>query len=195
MTPTRGRCDTCYQYWHHHGAERPPALLDPRSPRPCQTCGQRAQGQEVAVLRPFDSRTATRSAGRREQVREASFGRLAVSSGGEATVLAASPTVADSRIEAVVSDAQRERRVRCRPAGRAAIPVSHISCRFLSSLRTMDLLVPYAEGGSLSELHELAGDVERADTAEGVRVKARVPVGVASRFERFEVNGRNGAHE
>ena len=64
-----------------------------------------------------------------------------------------------------------------------------IEARFLSSLRTMDLLVPYAEGGSLSELHELAGDVERADTAEGVRVKARVPAGVASRFERFEVNG------
>ena len=67
-----------------------------------------------------------------------------------------------------------------------------IEARFLSSLRTMDLLVPYAEGGSLSELHELAGDVERADTAEGVRVKARVPVGVASRFERFEVNGADG---
>ena len=67
-----------------------------------------------------------------------------------------------------------------------------IEARFLSSLRTMDLLVPYAEGGSLSELHELAGDVERADTAEGVRVRARVPVGVASRFERFEVNGASG---
>src|SRR5439155_837724 len=63
---------------------------------------------------------------------------------------------------------------------------------FLSTLRTMDLLVPYEEGGSLSELHELAGDVERADTAEGVRVKARVPSGVAARFERFEVDGSNG---
>jgi GTP-binding protein HflX len=67
-----------------------------------------------------------------------------------------------------------------------------IEARFLSTLRTMDLLVPYEEGGSLSELHELAGDVERSDTAEGVRVKARVPAGVASRFERFEVNGSNG---
>jgi GTPase len=67
-----------------------------------------------------------------------------------------------------------------------------IEARFLSTLRTMDLLVPYEEGGSLSELHELAGDVERSDTAEGVRVKARVPAGVAARFERFEVNGSNG---
>jgi GTP-binding protein HflX len=65
-----------------------------------------------------------------------------------------------------------------------------IEARFLATLRSMDLLVPYDEGGSLSELHELAGDVERADTPDGVRVKARVPAGVAPRFERFEVNGR-----
>src|SRR4051794_6229141 len=67
-----------------------------------------------------------------------------------------------------------------------------IEGRFLSSLRPMELLVPYGEGGRLSELHELAGDMEREDTAEGVHVRARVPAGVASRFERFEVNGRNG---
>jgi GTP-binding protein HflX len=62
----------------------------------------------------------------------------------------------------------------------------------------MDLLVPYDEGGSLSELHDVAGDMQRNDTAEGVRVKARVPAGVAPRFERFAVNtltgtGGNGA--
>src|SRR3954451_24292964 len=65
--------------------------------------------------------------------------------------------------------------------------------RFLAPLRTMDLLVPYDQGGSLSELHEVAGDMERDDTAEGVRVKARVPAGVAQRFERFSVNGASGA--
>jgi GTP-binding protein HflX len=64
-----------------------------------------------------------------------------------------------------------------------------IEGRFLASLRTMDLLVPYDEGGSLSELHDVAGDMERDDTAHGVRVKARVPAGVAPRFERFAVNG------
>jgi GTP-binding protein HflX len=64
-----------------------------------------------------------------------------------------------------------------------------IEGRFLATLRTMELLVPYDQGGSLSELHEVAGDMERADTAEGVRVKARVPAGVAPRFERFAVNG------
>src|SRR3954451_8115007 len=65
-----------------------------------------------------------------------------------------------------------------------------IEARFLSSLRPMDLLVPYGEGGRLSELHDLAGEMEREDTAEGVRVRARVPAGVASRLEKFEVNGK-----
>jgi GTPase len=66
---------------------------------------------------------------------------------------------------------------------------SGIEARFLSTLRSMELLVPYRDGGSLSELHDVAGEMERSDTAAGVRVRARVPAGVASRFERFEVNG------
>jgi GTPase len=64
-----------------------------------------------------------------------------------------------------------------------------VEARFLSTLRPMELLVPYREGGSLSELHDVAGDMERSDTAAGVRVRARVPAGLAQRFERFEVNG------
>jgi GTP-binding protein HflX len=67
-----------------------------------------------------------------------------------------------------------------------------IEARFLATLRPMELLVPHAEGGSLSALHDVAGEMEREDTVEGVRVKARVPAGMATRFERFEVNG-NGA--
>jgi GTPase len=63
-----------------------------------------------------------------------------------------------------------------------------IEGRFLASLEPMDLLVPYEEGGRLSELHELAGEMEREDTAEGVRVRARVPATAAPRFERF-LNG------
>jgi GTP-binding protein HflX len=64
-----------------------------------------------------------------------------------------------------------------------------VEARFLSSLRPMELLVPYDEGGSLSELHELAGELEREETEEGVLVRARVPAGAAARFERFSVNG------
>jgi len=64
-----------------------------------------------------------------------------------------------------------------------------IEARFLATLRSMDLLVPYAEGGRLSELHDVAGEVEREDTADGVRVRARVPMAAASRFERFSLDG------
>jgi GTP-binding protein HflX len=66
-----------------------------------------------------------------------------------------------------------------------------IEARFLATLRPMDLLLPYEEGGTLSELHDLAGELERTDTAEGVRVRARVPAAAAPRFERFQENGRN----
>jgi GTPase len=65
-----------------------------------------------------------------------------------------------------------------------------IEARFLASLEPMELLVPFDEGGTLSELHDLAGELERTDTAEGVRVKARVPSAAAPRFERFSLNGR-----
>src|SRR5215211_353762 len=64
-----------------------------------------------------------------------------------------------------------------------------IEARFLAALRPMELLVPYREGGSLSELHDLAGELEREDTPEGVLIRARVPVAAAQRFERFERNG------
>src|SRR4051812_23576483 len=64
-----------------------------------------------------------------------------------------------------------------------------IEGRFIAALRPVELLVPYDEGGRLSELHEVAGQLEREDTAEGVHVRARVPAGTAARFERFSVNG------
>jgi GTPase len=57
------------------------------------------------------------------------------------------------------------------------------------SLRRVDLLVPYADGGSLAELHEVAGEVSREDTPEGVRVQALVPARLAERLARFAVAG------
>jgi len=67
-----------------------------------------------------------------------------------------------------------------------------IEARFLATLQPMELLVPYRDGGTLSELHDLAGELEREDTPEGVRVRARVPASAAPRFERFSQNGRGG---
>jgi GTPase len=62
-----------------------------------------------------------------------------------------------------------------------------IEAELAHTLRPLELLVPYADGGSLAELHELAGDVTREDTAEGVRVRALVPARLAERFARFAV--------
>jgi GTP-binding protein HflX len=43
--------------------------------------------------------------------------------------------------------------------------------------------------------YDLAGDLEREDTSDGVRIRARVPAAVAPRFERFSVNGTDGEPE
>jgi len=69
--------------------------------------------------------------------------------------------------------------------------LEELGARFESELAHLlcpvELLVPYTDGGSLAELHELAGDLTRKDTPEGVRVKALVPKRTAERFSRFAV--------
>ena len=60
-----------------------------------------------------------------------------------------------------------------------------IAAEFEKTLVNVELLVPFREGGLLSELHELAGDLDREDTPDGVRVAVRLPRLVAARFERF----------
>jgi GTP-binding protein HflX len=65
-----------------------------------------------------------------------------------------------------------------------------IVAEFERTLTDVELLVPFSEGGTLSELHDVAGDLERTDTPEGVRVSARLPTLVAERFDRYAVNGR-----
>jgi GTP-binding protein HflX len=56
---------------------------------------------------------------------------------------------------------------------------------FARRLVDVELLIPYSEGGRLAELHALAGDLTREDTAEGVRVDVRLPAPVAARFSPF----------
>ncbi|MDX6616296.1 MAG: GTPase, partial [Solirubrobacterales bacterium] len=60
-----------------------------------------------------------------------------------------------------------------------------------SQLREVELLVPYEDGRRLSELHRVAGDLEREDRAEGVLVRARLPGEIAERFADLAVNGRS----
>ena len=64
-----------------------------------------------------------------------------------------------------------------------------IADAFERQLQDVELLVPFSEGQTLSELHDVAGDLEREDTADGVRVSARLPAVVAERFDRYAFNG------
>lgn len=53
---------------------------------------------------------------------------------------------------------------------------------FEETMTPVELLIPYAEGARLHELHELAGKVDRKDGPEGVLVKTRLPLGEMHRF-------------
>jgi GTPase len=64
-----------------------------------------------------------------------------------------------------------------------------IEAAFEETLTPVELLVPYSQGDRLSELHGLAGDLEREDRAEGVLVRARIPAALSHRFTEFAVNG------
>ena len=55
--------------------------------------------------------------------------------------------------------------------------------------RDVELLIPYDEGGRLAELHEIAGDLEREETPEGVKVVARLPARWPRRYEPFALSG------
>ncbi|MCO5326788.1 MAG: GTPase HflX [Solirubrobacterales bacterium] len=56
---------------------------------------------------------------------------------------------------------------------------------FAATLEPMDLLIPYEQGASLSELHAIAGDLDREDGPDGVRVQAKVPRALVHRFEAY----------
>jgi GTPase len=63
--------------------------------------------------------------------------------------------------------------------------IDRIEIEFARRLSEVELLVPYDEGGRLAELHELAGDLEREDTPDGVRIWARLPPGIAARYAPY----------
>jgi GTPase len=63
---------------------------------------------------------------------------------------------------------------------------------FARTLREVELLIPYQQGGRLAELHDLAGDLIREDTPDGVRVTARLPAAVAERYAPFALSSPRG---
>jgi GTP-binding protein HflX len=68
--------------------------------------------------------------------------------------------------------------------------IERVEVEFARRLQRVELLIPYDEGGRLAELHEVSGDLEREETSEGVRVRARLPATVAARYGRFATPGR-----
>jgi GTP-binding protein HflX len=69
-----------------------------------------------------------------------------------------------------------------------------IEAEFARRLRPVELLIPYSDGSRLAELHEIAGDLVREDTPDGVRVSARLPGPVADRFAAFALEESAVAH-
>ncbi len=63
--------------------------------------------------------------------------------------------------------------------------VARIEDGFARRLQDVELLIPFQEGARLAELHEIAGDLEREDTPDGVRVLARLPAPVAARYQPY----------
>jgi GTP-binding protein HflX len=66
---------------------------------------------------------------------------------------------------------------------------SRVATEIARRLREVELLVPFGAGERLSELHEIAGDLEREDREDGVLVRARLPAALADRFSDLAVNG------
>ena len=65
---------------------------------------------------------------------------------------------------------------------------ARISELFSDRFEDVRLLVPYADGRALTALYELGAPIaERRDTADGVRVRARLPRAEAARFARYLV--------
>jgi GTPase len=62
-----------------------------------------------------------------------------------------------------------------------------IETAFEDTLAEVELLVPYAEGARLHELHEVAGDLVRTEREDGVLVRARVPIAELHRFDDLAV--------
>ena len=68
--------------------------------------------------------------------------------------------------------------------------VARLEEEFARTLQEVALLIPYEQGARLAELYEIAGDLEREEIADGVRVTARVPATVAARYSGFALSAR-----
>ena len=65
--------------------------------------------------------------------------------------------------------------------------IVEISHRFAGRFERVELLVPFERGEVLGELYDLGSPIEREEEAEGVRVRAHLPRGIAARYAEFRV--------
>jgi GTPase len=110
--------------------------------------------------------------------------------------------IAYNKVDLLDSDAARELMI----GERDAVAISartgegmeelreRIKAAFEERLEPVELLLPYSAGGRLSELHRIAGDLDREDRPEGVLVKARIPSALSHRFSEFAFNGDELGH-
>jgi GTPase len=68
--------------------------------------------------------------------------------------------------------------------------IVEISHRFAGRFERVELLVPFERGEVLGELYDLGSPIEREEEAEGVRVRAHLPRGIAARYAEFRVPER-----
>ncbi len=66
---------------------------------------------------------------------------------------------------------------------------------FEETLTEVELLVPYAEGARLHELHEVAGDLVRTERGDGVLVQARLPRSELHRFAALLTDAKGTASD
>jgi GTP-binding protein HflX len=66
--------------------------------------------------------------------------------------------------------------------------VQRIEEEFARTLQDVELLIPYEDGARMAELHAVAGDLEREDTPDGVRVSARLPAPVVARYQPYALS-------
>ena len=106
-----------------------------------------------------------------------------------------------NKVDLLSEEARRELALRHREAvlvsARTGEGLGDLRARIADAIRErlieVELLVPFEDGNRLSELHEVAGDLEREDRADGVLVRALVPPLLAERYADLAVNGRGRA--
>jgi GTP-binding protein HflX len=64
---------------------------------------------------------------------------------------------------------------------------ARIEDEFEATLQPVELLLPYADGRTLDELHQLAGDLQQEHRGDGVLVRARIPRSLVGRYDRFRL--------